>query len=586
MSPIGSIVSSPVSNATKRNWKKLNVSSIEDKLTKRANKTRSTKKIIPSEYFSDLKNIPVLERLTELVEQKKYALPQILFSVGLRQLHQANLIDDDFIPLKRNVASLIDEYAFQPITEIYDFPFPENEHDLLGLVYQCLRSEGEKNRTGAYYTPEKIVREMVHGFSGSKDTLVLDPCCGSGAFLTGFRDHNPSCLFGVDIDPLAVMITKFNMILNFKDQDFLPNVYCFDFLSENQLFANQEEHQIRTRHFDLIITNPPWGADQNKDSDSFSAFLKKSFCLLISGGQLNFLLPASFLNVKTHQGIREFLINNYRIKKIAVYPAEFTGVVTPYISLDASCEQPADSYLVQTEKESYSSSLHTVKESKYKIFALLTHRDEQILKKAFSLKAFDLSQSIWGLGIVTGDNKNKLSDTCGKNAEPIYTGKEIQPYFLNPAKKFLHYDRAQLQQTAKDEIYRATEKLVYKFISDRPVFAYDDTQALFLNSANILIPAIPDMSIKTVLGFLNAELFQFIYMKSFGDIKILKGNLMQLPFPRITEKTNRLIETEVNDLIKNKQIHSQKLQDFIYDFYKITPDERLYIQEFLNGKAH
>ena len=174
-----------------------------------------------------------------------------------------------------------------------------------------------------------------------------------------------------------------------------------------------------------------------------------------------------------------------------------------------------------------------------------------------------------------------MRDVCETGAEPIYTGKEIRPYFLTPAKKFLHYDRARLQQTAKDEIYRAPEKLVYKFISDKPVFAYDDTGALFLNSANILIPNIPGMSIKTVLGFLNSELFQFVYMKSFGDVKILKGNLTQLPFPRISPETNAFLETEVNGLIRGRQTYSRTLQDFIYDFYKITSAQRQHIQETL-----
>ena len=96
--------------------------------------------------------------------------------------------------------------------------------------------------------------------------------------------------------------------------------------------------------------------------------------------------------------------------------------------------------------------------------------------------------------------------------EKIYTGKEIKPYFLEQARHYIFYQRQALQQTAKEEYYRAKEKLVYKFISKKLVFAYDNTGSLFLNSANILIPSIPNMSIKTVMAFLNTPLYQFLYI--------------------------------------------------------------------------
>lgn len=90
-----------ISTATQRNWKKLNVRSAENKLTTRANKRCSVKKIIPAEYFSDLKNIPVLETFVRLAEQKKYPFNRILFSAGIKQLQQAGLIDETFFPCKK-----------------------------------------------------------------------------------------------------------------------------------------------------------------------------------------------------------------------------------------------------------------------------------------------------------------------------------------------------------------------------------------------------------------------------------------------------------------------------------------------------
>ena len=142
-----------------------------------------------------------------------------------------------------------------------------------------------------------------------------------------------------------------------------------------------------------------------------------------------------------------------------------------------------------------------------------------------------------------------------------------------------------LQQTAKEEIYRADEKLVYKFISDRLVFAYDDSGALFLNSANILIPKIPGMSVKTVMAFLNSELYSYFYRKLFGEVKVLKGNLINLPFARIdsslNEKTDRLAERVIHEVSDDVE---EELQSLIYQVFEMTESEIKHIKSELKRK--
>ena len=125
--------------------------------------------------------------------------------------------------------------------------------------------------------------------------------------------------------------------------------------------------------------------------------------------------------------------------------------------------------------------------------------DELILSKIFSTDHFTLKgNSKWALGIVTGNNKAHIQDDLSTNTEPIYKGSCILPFQLKEPQHFIQFERRNFQQVAKDEFYRAKEKLVYKFISNKLVFAYDNQQSLTLNSANILIPLIPNYSIKVV----------------------------------------------------------------------------------------
>ena len=81
------------------------------------------------------------------------------------------------------------------------------------------------------------------------------------------------------------------------------------------------------------------------------------------------------------------------------------------------------------------------------------------------------------------------------------------------------------------------------------------------------------MSIKTVLAFLNSELFNFIYVKRFNDLKILKGNLSALPFPKITPEQNQQLSVLVDLALKGDKEAPEKIDNLIYDLYRFDAEE-------------
>lgn len=196
-------------------------------------------------------------------------------------------------------------------------------------------------------------------------------------------------------------------------------------------------------------------------------------------------------------------------------------------------------------------------------------QEEAVIKQVLDRSVYSLSNSQWALGIVTGNNKELLKSSEGPLLEKIYTGKEIEKFRLREAKKYVLYDRDSFQQVAKDEIYRADEKLVYKFVSNKLMFAYDDSASLFLNSANILIPNILGMSTKTVLAFLNSSLYQFIYEKLFGELKVLRGNLSELPFPQIDEETDKLLTSLVDEIIYDGKDKQEEIDNIVYGVFDL-----------------
>ena len=570
-----------VSDATKRNWEKLGVNTTDGKLVSRANKRLSTKRITPVEYFDSKLNIKNIESITQKLAEKYDDTERVLYSIGVKLFEQNGIVESSNVASNPLINEFLNDYDYAVIEDLKIEDYPQNESDLLGIIYQCLLQEGVKNAQGSYYTPKGVVRDMVEDIKLTSATKVLDPCCGSLVYLLNIPNIKPENIFATDIDPIAVMIAKFNYFLRFPKAK-VVNIFNEDFLS-----PDRKELHLK---FDYIVTNPPWGASATNtkkypeiiSGETFSCFLVEAHKTLKKSGQLRFLLPESILNVKTHRDIRHYLLTNADLVSIKMYADLFSGVTTKYVALAANYSGDTSEVEIDVADRSWGVEKSVYKSNPNYIFRLSDSTDESIIEKVLERKRYDLSESIWALGIVTGNNKEKLHLEAGKNLEKIYTGKEITPYTLKPSKYYINYDRSQLQQVAKDEIYRAKPKLVYKFISKKLVFAVDESASLFLNSANILVPKVPNMSVKSVSAFLNSELYQYLYMKLFREIKILKGNLLQLPFPEIDSKTDKVISGMVDDVISGKT-DDKKLQDFIYGYYKISAVEIKCIKKEVYG---
>lgn len=568
-----------VSKATKKIWQRLNVDENKKSLEHRANKRMSKKRIIPKELFKNRKNNNVIAQYIEYIDNNydtKKDLEKIMRSFCIKWLMQHNLVNEDFTSEKKNIRKFLKENNNIYI-DFLQFKLPEDEDDILGILYQCLQTEGEKNKFGSYYTPRNIVKTMISRMDIKEDTKILDPCCGIGTFLLESKIKNPLNLWGVDIDSIAVMIAKVNLFIKYQEYDFCPNIFLMDFLDKNY-------NDIINENFDYIITNPPWGADVDyvsnslfseiKSGESFSYMLIKSQKMLKKNGALIFLLPEAFLNVKVHSDIRKFIIDRMTLSEIILYPLNFSGVLTKFISIVAYNNENDDYTLKISDLENeFFLDKKKIKADENLVISKLSETDKKVLDKVLTCQYNTLKDSVWALGIVTGDNKEKLKAKGRKGLEPIYTGKEISQYKLLPCKNYIEYKRENFQQVAPDRIYRAPEKLVYKFISKNMTFAYDDKQSLVLNSANILIPNIEGVSIKSSLAFLNSKLFKFIYRKKFGEIKILKGNLMQLPFPIITKEEDSKLEELVNQVLDGDVGVKDKIDAEIYKIFDLDEQE-------------
>ena len=152
------------------------------------------------------------------------------------------------------------------------------KQDIFSQFYQHIFISELRHKKGEFFTPSHLVKAMIEDFYefGSK---ILDPSCGSGNFLiriiikileskNSLTDKIKAInnVFGFDINPLAIITTKVNILLLYLENitiegNLLPNINVFLcdslFPHDCNTILEFDRNQI-INSFDLVIGNPPW----------------------------------------------------------------------------------------------------------------------------------------------------------------------------------------------------------------------------------------------------------------------------------------------------------------------------------------
>lgn len=205
------------------------------------------------------------------------------------------------------------------------------------------RSIREKKDSGIFYTPlflaDYLAKKML-SFAPSKQRYsVLDPACGDGRLLASIIALNHSAaklkLLGVDND--NTVAREISDRINSLDN----SSFHFSFVNADSLMPNGSDttpgwDRIRTEQgfskgFDLIISNPPWGADLSAYSKTFlhnnfkcskgqfniyDLFVEIIVKQISNNGIYGIIVPDSIFN-QEHTLIREILVKETKLLLIA-----------------------------------------------------------------------------------------------------------------------------------------------------------------------------------------------------------------------------------------------------------------------------
>lgn len=519
------------------------------------------------------------------------------------------------------------------------------KEDLLGFLYLSLRAIKERKRSGSYYTPKDITGRLMEGLladvrkeqivagkteeCGLSCLAILDPACGTGSILLELPDEcRLQQIYGYDIDPIAIAIVRINMALKYQicEKKLLTEHFQVrDFLQEGSL-----------QTVDVILGNPPWGSTFTKEEkarlkelfqaagqksvESGDLFVEQSLKALQPGGRLCFVLPEAVLHVKTHHKVRSIILEQSTIKRVEYLGEVFDKVQCPSVILlvqkklqggcaqtdkdrqnqPAGLEKACNSIEVITEKRQFTiSEEFMLWEDRGKSdqgnsgitrFAtggfLLDATDEEfallrklsMMENAICLKG----QAEFALGIVTGNNVKHLLQQREAGSEPILRGSDIERFWIKGASSYIHFAPGVYQQIAPVALYRAPEKLLYRFVGEKPVFAYDDRQTLTLNSCNIVIPAVEGMDMRYIMAVFNSSVIEFWHRRVNHSMKLLRAHIEGFPIPVVSREQQREIIRMVERMVAGEPIRSE-LDAKVAGLFRLTDAEYALVRMACEG---
>lgn len=502
---------------------------IERRVTK--NKTLAFKKkskATKEYHYIPIKNIKHRKETKQFLNEMLglltagWEIHQIVYALGL-ELTAGKQLPDFQMKSKSNLTITVPEKV-------------REEHDLIGDCYQYLTSKHERLKKGSFYTTESIVDSIVENIDIDENTSVFDPACGSGNLILNRKVSRPEQVHGIDLDPIAVMCCQFNYYLKFGNNAPEPDIRCRDFME----FMKSHDDNLK---FDVVLCNPPYGAEmviglsesEIRSTDCLDYFVEHASKMATTS---IFVLPETVINVKKHESLREWIITNKKLSEIQSFGATIAGTLYNIVAMTLNNNEN-NNYFFDGKQVDYeiTSSLLDNK------FRPIDNEEMTFIKKIYDVPHQTLERCKHVTGIVTGNDEMFLLDNPTAGAEPIITGKHIQPYQIT-GQKYIKYEeqRQQLAIDVKESYFRTPEKLIYHTVSRYLEFAIDSDSRLTTCTANFFIVKGIKISTRCIMAIFNSKIYNRLNQLLFGD-KVNRGcNIKKLPIPILDGQQQKEIE--------------------------------------------
>ena len=246
--------------------------------------------------------------------------------------------------------SLSNESIYQIVKILQKYNFSATPVDQKARAFETFLSGKLRKEFKEYMTPRVVVESIIEMADISVKDTILDPCCGTAAFLTYALKHlrdkmipqhlTPEqkakrifdfahdSLYGLDDSEQMALVSKLNMLIN---EDGRAHIFKHDSLYKR----DDAPAGLAQKAFDLIMTNPPFGThitgpkallqsfrivrtitERKKGYLTEVLFLERNLEWLKPNGQMFIILPDSVLSNVNLAEARKLIETHARLKAV------------------------------------------------------------------------------------------------------------------------------------------------------------------------------------------------------------------------------------------------------------------------------
>ena len=358
----------------------------------------------------------------------------------------SNYPDENFRIFPDNISETITPYFKNLIQDLINYTsgaVADNSSPeyIFNLLSSKIYDKATMHNKGQVMSDSELSILLATLTINSKDSLVLDPCCGDGALLDAsydclnslsldngiFKTHNEllSQNIGIELDSFLAQLSTFRLLaknLSSITNDTEANIII------NDTFTTNLDNQV-----DTILMNPPFLRNDNRavsiteddktrmieainstDIECFATqasqpnlyyyFINYVWKYLNNNGKAGFIIMAKFLNNIDGEALKEFMID--KVEAIILYPNNYfkNFAVTTVITILS--KQPSEHIkFLRILDENMLANPNTIK--------TILEENNTIVTADYSLKICNrdiLSSTNWKLHLIDPEDKFNILD--------------------------------------------------------------------------------------------------------------------------------------------------------------------------------